>query len=70
MIGLVDTRDILGNCSFTESVKPLEDALVWEVQMTVAVAAVLFGGFLERTFLGDVSLFVAVVTEVIAASAL
>ncbi len=60
--------DIVGNCGFSKHIEVLEDALVWEVQMTVAVATVLLGDLLQRTFLGDVSLLLAVVAEAAAAS--
>jgi len=69
VLGLVDARDVLGNCGFSKNIESLEDALIGEVQATVTVAAVLLGGLFEGTFLGNMSLFVAVVAEVIAASA-
>ena len=68
MVSLFDVHDIFGDRGFSEYVKPLKDALIWEVQATVAVATVLLDWFLEGTLLGDVSLFVAVVAKAIAAS--
>jgi len=66
---LVDVGHIFGDHGFTEHVEALEDALVGEVQATIAVVTVLLHHLHLRTFLGDMSLFVAVVTEVVAASA-
>ena len=70
MISLFDACDVFGDHGFSKYSKPLEDALVGEVQAAVAMATVLLGGLLEGTLLGDVSLFVAVVAEAIATSAL
>ncbi len=63
MVSLLDACHILSHRGLTKSVKPFEDALIGEVQATVAVAAILLRWLLEGTLLGDVSLFVAVVAE-------
>ncbi len=70
MFCLIDAAHVLRNGGFAKYVELLEDALVWEVQVTVAVSAIFLGGFLQRTLLGNVPLFMAVIAEVIAASAL
>ena len=69
MFHLIDAGYVLCNGGFSQHVESPEDALIWEVQVTVAMVAVLFDRFLQGTFLGDVSLFVAVIAEVVAASA-
>ena len=69
MVSLFDVHDIFGDRGFSEYVKPLKDALIWEVQATVAVATVLLDGLFEGALLGDMSLLVAVVAEVVASSA-
>ncbi len=60
---------VLGNGGFSKHVETPEDALVGEMQSTVAVATILFDNFVLQAFLGDMALFVTVVAEVVAASA-
>ncbi len=67
---LVDACYVFCYHGFSKHLKPFEDALVGEVEVTIAVAAVLLDGLFEETFLCNVSLFAAVVAEVVAASAL
>jgi len=69
MFSLVDVGDIIGHHGFPKHIEVLEDAFIGEVEATVAVSAVLLGGFLPWAFLGDMPLFVTVVAEGIAASA-
>jgi len=69
VLSLLDARYVFCDHGFPKCVKPLEDALIGEVETTVAVATVLLHRLLEGTLLGDVSLFVAVVAEVVATSA-
>ncbi len=69
MLSLVDTCHVLGYCDFSQCVKSLEDAFIGEVEVTVAMATVLLDRLLEGTLLCNMSLFVAVVAEVVAASA-
>jgi|SRR6266571_1786141 len=70
MFSLVNVGHILCDYGFSKHVEPFEDTLIGEVQAAVAVATVLLGGLLEGTLLGNMSLFVAVVAEVVVASAL
>jgi len=70
VFGLFDARYVLGYRRFSQHIELFEDAVVGEMEATVAVATVLLGGFVEGTFLGDVSLFVALVADVVATSAL
>jgi len=70
VVSLVDACHVLSNCGLAKSVKPFEDALIGEMQAAVAMATVLLRRLLEGTFLGNVPLFLAVVAEVVAASAL
>jgi len=65
----LDARHVLGDGGFPKNLEPLEDALVGEVEMAVAVSAVFFDGLLEGTLLCDVPLFVAVIAEAVATSA-
>jgi len=67
---LIDVGHIFCHGGFSKHVETPEDALIWEVQVAVAVATVLLGGFLQWALLGDVPLFVAIVAEVITASTL
>jgi len=70
VFGLLDTGYIFGNCSFAKHVEVVEDAFVGEVEPAVAMVAVLLNDLVLGTSLGDVSLFMAVVAEAVAASAL
>src|SRR6266702_1471218 len=69
VLRLIDACYIFGDCGFSKGIEPLEDALIGEVQPAVAMATVLLHRLFEGTFLGDVSLFVAIVAEAVAASA-
>ncbi len=70
MFGLSNACHIFSDGSLSKHIEPLEDALVWEVQLAVAVSAVLLDSLLLRAFLGDVALLVAIVAKPVAASAL
>jgi len=70
VFGLLDASHVFGDCSFSKHVKASENAFVGEVKATVAVATVLLDGLVLGAFLGDMPLFVAVVAEAVAASAL
>ncbi len=69
VFGLLNAGDVLGNGGLSQHVEVSEDALVGEVEMTVAVATVLFDDLVLGAFLGDMSLLMTVVAEAVAASA-
>ncbi len=69
VFGLLDTGHILGDSGFPEHVEASEDALIGEVEMTVAVATVLLDNLVLGAFLGDMPLLVTVVAQAVAASA-
>ena len=55
MFSLLDMGYILFNHSFSKHVKATKNALIGEVQMTVAVMTVLLDGLLLWTLLGNMS---------------
>ncbi len=69
MFSLLNLGHVLGDSGFSKYVETLEDALVGEVQSTVAMATVLLDDFVLWAFLGDMALFMTVVAEAVAASA-
>jgi len=69
VFGLLNAGDVLGDGGFSQHVEASEDALVGEVEATVAVATVLFDNLVLGAFLGNMPLFVTVVAEAVAASA-
>jgi len=69
VFGLLDAANILRYCSFPKHIEASEDALVGEVETTVAVATVLLDDLVLGTLLGDVPLFMAIVAEAVATSA-
>jgi len=69
VIRLLDMHHVVGDRCFPKNFKPLENAFIGEMKPAVAVSAVLLDGLLEGTLLRDVSLLMAVVTEVVATSA-
>ncbi len=64
-----DARYILCHGRLSQYLESFEDAFIGEVEATVAMMTVLLGGFVEGTLLGNVSLFMALVADVVAASA-
>jgi len=69
VFGLLNTGHILCNSGFSKHVETPEDALIGEVQSTVAMATVFLDDFVFQAFLGNMALFMTVVAEVVAASA-
>ncbi len=69
MLSLIDVGYILHDCGFSKHVESLEDTLIGEVQLTIAVSTVFLDSLHLGVFLHNVPLFMAIVAEVIAASA-
>jgi len=69
VFSLLDVGYVVGDGGFPEHVEVSENALVGEVEATVAVATVLLDDFVLGAFLGDMPLLMAVVAEAVAASA-
>jgi len=63
MFCLLDMGYVFFDHCFSQHVEVFEDAFVWEMLVTVAVATVLLDGLLLGTFLGDMSHFMTIVAE-------
>jgi len=50
---LVDVSHIVFYSGFSQHIETLEDALIWEVQPTIAMVAILLCGFLLGAVLGN-----------------
>jgi len=70
VFGLSNAGYVLADGGFSEHVEASEDAVIGEMETTVAVVTVLLGDLRLGTLLGDVSLLVTVVTFTVTASAL
>ena len=69
VFGLSDAGHVFCDGGLSEHVEASEDALVREVEMTVAVATVLLDNLVLWAFLGDMPLLLTVVADAVAASA-
>jgi len=61
VLGLIDTHHIFCDGGHSKHVEASKDALIWEVQMAVAVATVLLDHLLLWALLHNMPLFMAVV---------
>ncbi len=69
MFSLLNVAYVFFNHHLPQHVEASKDAFIGEVKLAVAGVAVLFDGLLLQALLGDVSLLITVVAEVVASSA-